>query len=93
LGEQFFQAMLDVALVSPILKAGHQPGHQVQFDGGLAKKERSAVGGCRRSGEIGVNGTTMVGCKLETGLGTLCHSESRFVWFVTACVETQLCQI
>src|ERR1035441_8701988 len=33
-----------------------------------------------------------MGVEIEVGLGTLCHSESRFLLGVNCCVETQLCQ-
>jgi hypothetical protein len=77
LGEHLFDGVLDVARVAVIAEAGGEAGQEVEFGGGLAQEQGSAVGGGGRAAEVGNHRPAVVRRKRELGLGTLCHSKSR----------------
>jgi hypothetical protein len=83
--------MLDPRRISPVQKTARQPWQQIQTLIGLAQQECSAVGTDRAPVESGHDLPSPEGFKSETRLVTLCHSEGRSFFGVTACWETQLC--
>ena len=69
--------MLDLARVAVIGDASGEAGQGVEFGGGLAREQGSAVGGGGRATEIGNDGPAVGRGKRELGLGSRCHSKSR----------------
>ena len=71
--------MLDPLPTAIIREAGGETFEQTDPLVGLAKQQSAAVTGQRAAVEIGYHPLLEVGCKLEAGLGTLCHSQGRLL--------------
>jgi hypothetical protein len=63
-----------------IHKTGCQPLRDVQASIALAQQQATRVSGYVAAIELGHDLAPIQGCKRETGLGTLCHSRSRFLF-------------
>jgi hypothetical protein len=78
--------------IAPIQKAPRQPRQQFHPSVGLAQQQTAGIAADRAAVKSCDHLARKMGFKLETGLDTLCHSESRCLLGPNCCVETQLCQ-
>jgi hypothetical protein len=83
--------VLYLLLVPAVEEAIRQPRQQIEALVGLAQEKRAPIGADRAPVKPGHNFTGTAGFKSEAGLGTICHSESRPLFGVNCCAETQLC--
>jgi hypothetical protein len=91
LRQHLLNRVLHLGLLSTVQETLRQARQQIQALVGFAQQQGAAVGTDGSPIEAGHDFPPSEGFKSETGLVTLCHSESRSSLGGNCCLETQLC--